>query len=108
MKFINEGVQLIKHKLTTLFVLNNKETPPDFMHENIRKLSPYLRWGRSILEIDVFDDRRPWPWTLGMDFISWDEEKFGLGGYFGGYVTFSFLLFSEYFTLKTISKTEFK
>ena len=75
------------------FVLNNKETPPDFMHENIKKLSPYLRWGRSVLEIDVFDDRRPWPWTLGMDFISWDEEKFGLGGYFGGYVTFSFLLF---------------
>ena len=75
------------------FVLNNKETPPDFMHENIRKLSPYLRWGRSILEIDVFDDRRPWPWTLGMDFISWDEEKFGLGGYFGSYVIFNFLLF---------------
>ncbi|MEA5510379.1 hypothetical protein VB715_11445 [Crocosphaera sp. UHCC 0190] len=74
-------------------VLNHNEAPPDFMHENIRKLPPHLRWGRSILEIDVFDKRRPWPWTLAMDFISWDEEKFGLGGYFGGYVIFNLILF---------------
>ncbi|ACB49878.1 unknown [Crocosphaera subtropica ATCC 51142] len=74
-------------------VLNHNEAPPDFMHENIRKLPRHLRWGRSVLEIDVFDSRRPWPWTLGMDFISWDEERFGLGGYFGGYVIFNLLLF---------------
>ncbi|WP_107671391.1 hypothetical protein, partial [Cyanothece sp. BG0011] len=74
-------------------VLNHNEAPPDFMHENLRKLPPHLRWGRSVLEIDAFDSRRPWPWTLGMDFISWDEERFGLGGYFGGYVIFNFILF---------------
>ncbi len=74
-------------------VLNHNEAPPDFMHENLRKLPPHLRWGRSLLEIDAFDSRRPWPWTLGMDFISWDEERFGLGGYFGGYVVFNLLLF---------------
>ncbi|MGK7885250.1 MAG: hypothetical protein AB4057_11570 [Crocosphaera sp.] len=74
-------------------VLNHNEAPPNFMHENLRNLPPHLRWGRSVLEIDVFDDRRPWPWTLAMDFISWDEEKFGLGGYFGGYVVFNLFLF---------------
>ena len=74
-------------------VLNYNEAPPDFMHPTLRELSPHLRWGRSLLEIDVFDDRRPWPWTLGMDFISWDEPKFGLGGYFGGYVVFNLCLF---------------
>ncbi len=74
-------------------VLNYNEAPPDFMHENIRKLPPTLRWGRSVLEINAFDSRRPWPWTLAMDFISWDEERFGMGGYFGGYVIFNLLLF---------------
>ncbi|MEA5533091.1 hypothetical protein [Crocosphaera sp. XPORK-15E] len=74
-------------------VLNHNEAPPDFMHKNIRELPPHFRWGRSVLEIDVFDKRRPWPWTLAMDFISWDEEKFGLGGYFGGYVIFNLILF---------------
>ncbi|MEL4896401.1 hypothetical protein [Crocosphaera sp. Alani8] len=74
-------------------VLNHNEAPPSFMHENLRKLPRHLRWGRSVLEIDAFDSRRPWPWTLAMDFISWDEERFGLGGYFGGYVVFNLLLF---------------
>ncbi|MDJ0601294.1 MAG: hypothetical protein QNJ37_20920 [Crocosphaera sp.] len=74
-------------------VLNHNEAPPSFMHENLKKLPRHLRWGRSVLEIDAFDSRRPWPWTLGMDFISWDEERFGLGGYFGGYVVFNLLLF---------------
>ncbi len=73
-------------------VLNHTEGPPDFMHANLRKLPPPLRWGRSVLEIDAFDKRRPWPWTLAMDFISWDEERFGLGGYFGGYVIFNLIL----------------
>ncbi|MDJ0728962.1 MAG: hypothetical protein QNJ33_03120 [Crocosphaera sp.] len=74
-------------------VLNHQEAPPNFMHESLRKLPPHLRWGKSVLEINAFDDRRPWPWTLGMDFISWDEEKFGVGGYFGGYVLFNLGLF---------------
>lgn len=74
-------------------VLNHNEAPPNFMHENIKKLPPPLRWGKSVLEINTFDSRRPWPWTLGMDFISWEEEKFGMGGYFGGYVIFNLLLF---------------
>ncbi|MGP0129514.1 MAG: hypothetical protein ACTMUB_09725 [cyanobacterium endosymbiont of Rhopalodia musculus] len=74
-------------------VLNHNEAVPDFMHENIKKLSPTFRWAKSVLEINVFDSRRPWQWTLAMDFISWNEEKFGMGGYFGGYVVFNILLF---------------
>ncbi|MGB5769002.1 MAG: hypothetical protein WBM32_03905 [Crocosphaera sp.] len=74
-------------------VLNYNEAAPNFMHESLRKLPRHLRWGKSVLEIDAFDDRRPWPWTLAMDFISWDEAKFGLGGYFGGYVVFNLFLF---------------
>merc|ERR1712054_699879 len=52
-----------------------------------------MGWGRTVLEINAFDDRRPWPWTLAMDFISWDEERFGIGGYFGGYVLVNLCLF---------------
>jgi hypothetical protein len=74
-------------------VLNYNEAAPNFMHESLRKLPRHLRWGKSVLEIDAFDDRRPWPWTLAMDFISWDEPTFGLGGYFGGYVVFNLFLF---------------
>ena len=75
-------------------VLNHTEESPNFMHENIRKLPPPVRWGRSVLEINAFDDRRPWPWTLAMDFISWNEERFGMGGFFGGYVVFNVVLFA--------------
>ncbi|YAI81931.1 MAG: hypothetical protein ACQJCO_09150 [cyanobacterium endosymbiont of Rhopalodia sterrenbergii] len=74
-------------------VLNHNEAVPDFMHENIKKLPPTFRWAKSVLEIDAFDARRPWQWTLAMDFISWNEERFGMGGYFGGYVVFNILLF---------------
>ncbi|GBF82287.1 hypothetical protein [Aphanothece sacrum] len=74
-------------------IFNHNEAPPDFMHANLRKLPPTLRWAKSVLEINAFDKRRPWPWTLAMDFISWDEEAFGIGGYFGGYVIFNLLLF---------------
>ncbi|XTZ10287.1 MAG: hypothetical protein ACQZ3N_09510, partial [cyanobacterium endosymbiont of Rhopalodia yunnanensis] len=74
-------------------VLKHNEAVPDFMHENIKKLSPTFRWAKSVLEINAFDSRRPWQWTLAMDFISWNEEKFGMGGYFGGYVVFNILLF---------------
>ncbi|MBE9194760.1 hypothetical protein IQ219_05430 [Synechocystis sp. LEGE 06083] len=73
-------------------VLNHTEESPNFMHENIRRLPPPVRWGRSLLEINAFDDRRPWRWTLAMDFISWNEERFGMGGYFGGYVIFNVVL----------------
>jgi hypothetical protein len=74
-------------------VLNHNEAVPDFMHENLKKLSPAFRWAKSVLEINAFDSRRPWQWTLAMDFISWNEERFGMGGYFGGYVVFNILLF---------------
>lgn len=74
--------------------LNHTESSPDFMHPSLRQLAPPLRWARSVLEIDVFDQRRPWPWTLAMDFISWHEERFGLGGYFGAYVVFNLVLFA--------------
>jgi hypothetical protein len=73
-------------------VLNHTEAPPDFMHESLRKLPPPIRWARSVLEINAFDDRRPWRWTLGMDFIAWTEPRFGVGGYFGAYVIFNLLL----------------
>jgi len=72
--------------------LNHTESSPEFMHPNIKKLPPPLRWGRSVLEINAFDARRPWPWTLAMDFISWNEERFGMGGYFGAYVIFNLVL----------------
>lgn len=85
-------------------VLNHNEAPPNFMHPTLKQLPPHLRWGRSILEIDVFDERRPWPWTLAMDFISWDEAKFGLGGYFGGYVIFNLCLFL-YLCIKRVEGT---
>lgn len=75
-------------------VLNHTEESPNFMHEKIRRLPPPVRWGQSLLEINAFDDRRPWRWTLAMDFISWNEERFGMGGYFGGYVIFNAVLFA--------------
>ncbi len=77
-------------------VLNYIEAPPEFMHESLRKLPPHLRWAKSILEIDAFDKRRPWPWTLAMDFIPWTEARFGLGGYFGGYVVLNLILFAYF------------
>ena len=72
--------------------LNHTEGISNFMHPNIRKLPPPIRWGKSVLEINAFDKRRPWHWTLAMDFISLEEERFGMGGYLGGYVVVNLFL----------------
>jgi hypothetical protein len=73
-------------------VFNYAEEEDDSMHSDLKKLPRPIRWGKSLLEIGAFDPRRPWPWSLGMDFIDRQEKTFGLGGYFGGYVVFNLLV----------------
>ena len=74
-------------------VLNHTEPQSNYMNEEIRRLSPPIRWFKSTLEIDVFDSRRPWPWTIAMDFVPWDDAKYGMGGFFGGYFVFNIVIF---------------
>lgn len=73
-------------------VLNHAEENQDVMHDDLRKYHTTIRWARSLLEIGAFDERRPWPWSLGMDYIGRHERTFGVGGYFGGYVVFNLLV----------------
>lgn len=73
-------------------VLNHEEENVDVMHDDLRKHHKSIRWVRSLLEIEAFDDRRPWPWTLAMDYIGRHEKTFGVGGYFAGYVVFNLLI----------------
>lgn len=76
-------------------VLNHTEVADDVMHDDLRKYHKTIRWSRSLLEIGAFDERRPWRWSLGMDFIDRSEKTLGVVGYFGGYVVFN-LLFLTY------------
>jgi hypothetical protein len=73
--------------------LNGFEAPPNIMQPDLRKLPPLFRWGRFLLEINVFDKQRPVPWTHGMDYIPFENPHFGLGGYFAPYVVVNLLLF---------------
>ena len=74
-------------------VLNHTEPQSNYMNPELRKLLPPVRWFKSALEIDAFDNRRPTTWTLAMDFVSLDDAKYGVGGYFGGYFIVNVFLF---------------
>lgn len=76
-------------------VLNHTVVPSgDYMSDKIEAMFPLQRWVFSLLEIGAFDDRRPWPWTIAMDYVPLDADTFGMGGYFGIYVVFNLLLFA--------------
>ncbi len=75
-------------------VLNHLMVPSsDYMSDKIQAMSPLQRWVFSLLEIGAFDDRRPWLWTMAMDYIPLHDDKFGMGGYFSVYVVFNLVLF---------------
>jgi uncharacterized membrane protein YhaH (DUF805 family) len=63
------------------------------MSAKIKAMSPLQRWIISLLEINAFDERRPWLWTIAMDFVPLNDDKFGIGGYFSVYVVFNLVLF---------------
>lgn len=66
----------------------------DYMSKTIQAMSPIQRWLFSLLEIGAFDERRPWKWTIAMDYVPLDADTFGMGGYFAIYVVFNVLLFA--------------
>ncbi len=77
------------------FVLNHASVPSsDYMSAKIQAMSPIQRWVYSLLEIGAFDSRRPWPWSIAMDFVPIDSDSFGIGGYFAIYVVFNLLVFA--------------
>jgi hypothetical protein len=65
----------------------------NYMSDKIQAMSPLQRWIFSLLEIGAFDERRPWLWTIAMDYIPLTEDTFGMGGYFSVYVVFNIVLF---------------
>ncbi|BAQ64520.1 hypothetical protein [Geminocystis sp. NIES-3709] len=74
--------------------LNHTVVPSDdYMSAKIQAMSSIQRWVFSLLEIGAFDDRRPWKWTIAMDYVPLDADTFGLGGYFAIYVVFNVVLF---------------
>ncbi|MBE9117807.1 hypothetical protein IQ249_18060 [Lusitaniella coriacea LEGE 07157] len=74
-------------------VLNHAIEPSEYMSPYLKSLFPAQRWLYSLLEIGAFDDRRPWHWTIAMDFIPLSEDSFGVGGYMAAYVVFNIILF---------------
>ncbi|MGK7945644.1 MAG: hypothetical protein AB4058_14370, partial [Microcystaceae cyanobacterium] len=77
------------------FTLNHTITPSsDYMSGKLQAMNSIQRWLYSLLEIGAFDDRRPHPWTIAMDFVPLDSDTFGLGGYFALYVIFNVVLFA--------------
>ncbi|MGI0479759.1 hypothetical protein ACN4EE_03105 [Geminocystis sp. CENA526] len=66
----------------------------DYMSDKIEAMSPLQRWLFSLLEIGAFDERRPWHWTIAMDYVPLDADTFGMGGYFAFYVVFNVVLFA--------------
>lgn len=77
------------------YELNHTVVPSeDYMSANIQAMSPIQRWLFSLLEIGAFDDRRPWKWTIAMDYVPLDADTFGMGGYFAIYVIFNIILFA--------------
>jgi len=65
-----------------------------YMADAIAAMSPVQRWVFSLLEIGAFDERRPWLWTIAMDYVPLEDDSFGMGGYFAVYVIFNILLFA--------------
>lgn len=49
------------------------------MADAIASMSPIQRWIFSLLEIGAFDERRPWPWTIAMDYVPLEADSFGMG-----------------------------
>jgi hypothetical protein len=77
------------------YELNHTVVPSeDYMSANIQAMLPIQRWLFSLLEIGAFDDRRPWKWTIAMDYVPSDADTFGMGGYFAIYVIFNIILFA--------------
>lgn len=66
----------------------------DYMSDKIEAMFPIQRWLFSLLEIGAFDERRPWKWTIAMDYVPLDADTFGMGGYFAIYVIFNIILFA--------------
>ena len=64
-----------------------------YMSDKIQAMPAIQRWVYSLLEIGAFDERRPWPWTIAMDYVELQADTFGMGGYFGIYVVFNIVLF---------------
>lgn len=77
------------------YELNHTVVPSStYMADAIASMSPIQRWIFSLLEIGAFDERRPWLWTIAMDYVPLDADTFGMGGYFAVYVVFNILLFA--------------
>lgn len=81
-------VSILGHDLNHIIVPTST-----YMSEKIQTMSPIQRWLYSLLEIGAFDDRRPWHWTIAMDYVPLDADSFGMGGYFGIYIIFNICLF---------------
>lgn len=76
------------------YELNHLIVPSsDYMSEKLQAMFPLQRWIYSLLEIGAFDERRPWKWTIAMDYVPLDADSFGIGGYFAIYVVFNLILF---------------
>lgn len=77
------------------YELNHTVVPSStYMADAIASMSPIQRWIFSLLEIGAFDERRPWPWTIAMDYVPLEADSFGMGGYFAFYVIFNVVLFA--------------
>lgn len=77
------------------YELNHSVVPSStYMADAIASMSPLQRWIFSLLEIGAFDERRPWLWTIAMDYVPLEADSFGMGGYFAIYVVFNILLFA--------------
>lgn len=76
------------------YELNHEIVPSStYMSEKLQAMFPLQRWVYSLLEIGAFDERRPWKWTIAMDYVPLDSDSFGIGGYFAVYVIFNLVLF---------------
>ena len=75
--------------------LNHAIVPSsNYMSEKIQAMFPIQRWIYSLLEIGAFDQERPWPWTIAMDYVHLKKDTFGMGGYLAIYVVFNVLVFA--------------
>jgi hypothetical protein len=81
-------VTILGHELNHLIVPTST-----YMSDKIQAMPAIQRWVYSLLEIGAFDQRRPWPWTIAMDYVPLKADTFGMGGYFGVYVILNLILF---------------
>jgi hypothetical protein len=99
--FATEFVNIIKYQnpfyplqIKIAGVVLNYATVPssNYGSAKLAAMSNFQRWIYSLLEIGAFDERRPWPWTIAMDFVPMDSDAFGMGGYLSVYVVFNVVL----------------